>query len=570
MAASVPGSEGDLMMMRELGMAPSSVASPPSEPDLVPNVSPSEPDSPPNASESPKPEQPEPEASEQPESERSTEPPKPEQEAKSDQGTSASAEAAVKPFDFWSKFNPPTLPRGLLPLVIGEFALEKSRLMGADPGGLAMAALTACAAAIPDKVKLKVRRHDSWLESTRLWTGLIGGPGEKKSPTIFQVMKHLKRRDYEMWRKYAREKKEWEGLNKDERQGRDPPRQERLVVEDITMEAMQEVMRDSPNGLLCHRDELSGWFGSMDKYGGRGGAAADRGFWLQAYDGGSYGYNRIGRGSHMIENLSASLLGGIQPEPMRAIADTMVDDGLIQRIVPIVMAPAMKAIDVPISDAELRYEHLIERLFKIEEAFDGYIIFDDAAAEVRDRLEQKHLDLTQFRVFSKKLRSHIAKYDKTFARLCLLWHCIENAPCELGMVSETTAVRVADFLHKFLLPHAMTFYNDVYGLADDHDKLEELVNYILAHGLTVVTCRTVHHGSGRMRGLKAREVEDLFQQLEALGWVKRVQGRRVDMVQWQVNPEVHRLFRARAEQEAERRSHDRQMLQDMFAQGRSV
>ena len=323
-------------------------------------------------------------------------------------------------------------------------------------------------------------------------------------------------------------------------------------------------------GVLCHRDELAGWFGSMDKYGGRGGAAADRGFWLQAYDGGASSYNRIGRGSHMIENLSVSLCGGIQPEPMRAIADSMVDDGLIQRFTIIMMAPATKGIDAPIPDVELRYGKLIDHLCKMQELFDGFVIFDDAAMIVREQLEQKHLDLTQLRAFNRKFTSHIAKYDKMFARLCLLWHCIENAGHEPpAMVSEDTALRVADFLHKFLLPHARAFYADVYGLSDDNDKLTEVASYILAHNIPVVTNRTVQRASAVMRGLTQREVESIFQQLEALGWVNRIQARRADQVQWLVNPEVHRLFRERAEKEAARRQRDKEMMKTIFNQGRS-
>ena len=53
----------------------------------------------------------------------------------------------------------------------------------------------------------------------------------------------------------------------------------------------------------------------------------DRGFWLQAFNGGPYIVDRISRKSGLIPNLSVSLLGGIQPEPLRRIADEAVDDG---------------------------------------------------------------------------------------------------------------------------------------------------------------------------------------------------------------------------------------------------
>src|SRR5262249_32275781 len=163
-------------------------------------------------------------------------------------------------------------------------------------------------------------------------------------------------------------------------------------------------------------------------------------------------------------------LGGIQPEPMRAIADTMVDDGLIQRFTIVMMAPAAPGVDAPVSDVERRYDTLIDRLFKMEVPFEGWVVFDDAAMRVREQLEQKHLNWTQFSAFSRKFASHVAKYDRMFARLCLLWCCIESAGSEpIAVVKKDIAVRVADFLHKFLLPHAMAFYSSVYGLAEDND-----------------------------------------------------------------------------------------------------
>src|SRR5262245_21023361 len=124
-----------------------------------------------------------------------------------------------------------------------------------------------------------------------------------------------------MWREYVAAKSRYDGLSKEERRTAEPPKQKRLKLEDTTIEAAQEVFRDSPDGVLCVRDEWSGGFGSMDKYAGHRGAAMDRAFWLQAYNGGSYGYHRVTRGSGFIPNLSASILGGIQPEPMRKICE---------------------------------------------------------------------------------------------------------------------------------------------------------------------------------------------------------------------------------------------------------
>jgi Protein of unknown function (DUF3987) len=234
---------------------------------------------------------------------------------------------ASDPVDLWAKFDPPTLPRSLLPDVIERFAYDQGMTMGADMAGIAVGALVVCAAAIPDKIKLQVKRHNpGWLESARLWVALVGPVSAKKSPIMSSVVRPLRRIDSEMARRYSEERGRLDKLPAEERKQTNPPKQTRLLLQDTTIEAAQEILKDSPDGMLCYQDELSGWFGSIDKYSGARGAAKDRAFWLEAFNGQSYSVNRIGRGAVFIENLSVSILGGIQPEPIRKLADENMDD----------------------------------------------------------------------------------------------------------------------------------------------------------------------------------------------------------------------------------------------------
>jgi hypothetical protein len=469
----------------------------------------------------------------------------------------------IEPIDLWGRFDPPALPQGLLPETIERFAIEEAELMGVDPGGLAMAALAVCAAALPDHTQLQVKRHDpNWLETARLWVGLIGNPSTKKTPVILRATKPLKRLDAELWRRYIAEMECYDELSKDERKLAERPKQQRLRLEDTTIEAAQEVLKDSPDGVLCIQDELAGWFGAMDKYAGRG-ATKDRGFWLQSFHGGPYALNRIARGAAMIENLSVSLLGGIQPDPIRKIAAETVDDGLLQRLIPIVLRRGHAGQDVPHSGQD--YDELITRLHDRPSPAEP-LQFTDAALAIRQELEQKHLDLMSYEIINRKLAAHIGKYDGLFARFCLLWHCIEGA--EGSTVSEHIARRVADFMRRFLLPHATAFYAGMLELSDDHDRLTKVAGYILAKGLSRVTNRDVQRGCQAMRGLQRLEIEGVFEQLEALGWLIRMPGRQWSAPpHWQVNPEVHRRFAARAEREAADRAKEREILREMFSGG---
>ena len=147
--------------------------------------------------------------------------------------------------------------------------------------------------------------------------------------------------------------------------------------------------------------------------------------------------------------------------------------------------------------------------------------FDDGALKIREELEREAPRSHADRGLNRKLTSHFGKYNGMFARLCLIWHCVEHAGAARlpAVITETTARRVADFLHGFLMKHAFAFYTSVLGLSNDHDRLANVADYILAHGLERVTNRDVQRGDQTMRDLEADETDAIFEQLEALGWV---------------------------------------------------
>ena len=93
----------------------------------------------------------------------------------------------------------------------------------------------------------------------------------------------------------------------------------------------------------------------------------------------------------------------------------------------------------------------------------------------------------------------------------------------------------------------------------------DIAGYILARKLERITNRDVQRGSKGMRSLKQREVEGLFEQLDAFGWLTRVPGPRPSYPHhWVVNPAVHQKFAERAEAEKKRREQDHATLAELF------
>lgn len=465
------------------------------------------------------------------------------------------------PVDLWARYEAPPLPVGLLPSIVERFAVSRGDQMGADPAGLAMAALTTCAAAICDGIRLQVKRHDSsWTESARLWVALIGSPSTKKTPIVSTATRPLIKIDQELFHDFIERKEAYDALDNKEKKAVSRPLQRRVRISDATVEAVQEVLKDSPDGVLSTQDELSGWFGAMDKYGAGKGAMADRGFWLQAFNGGSYALNRVVRGASLIPNLSINILGGIQPDPLRRIVSESVDDGLIQRLLPVLLKPAVLGKDEPEDDSVREYEHLVHRLWKLKPATvvtgDGLLHLSEEAQVVRRRLEQRHLEMIGTEVISPKMGAHFGKYDGIFARLCVLWHCIEHSFAHRmpAFISLDTAERVEAFLHQFIVPSAVAFYTGILGLSDDHDRLVELASFILAHRLETVQHRDCQRATSTLKALTNEETKRLFEKLESFAWVEPVDPPKNSKTpRWRVNPAIHDLFAERGRNEKARR-----------------
>jgi hypothetical protein len=482
-------------------------------------------------------------------------------------GAAPAADMGV-PADLWDTFGAPELPRGLLPPVIETCAFAYAKLQGSDPAGFAMGALMACAAVIPNRIRIQPKRHDPWTQPTILWFAMVGSSSTMKSP-IFRAATHVAEQlNKELVIDYKKKMEEWESLEAKEKKETPKPKKLRLTVEDVTIESVQNIAEDSPDGLYMVKDELSGLFASMEQYGGKHGMSAARPFYLQAYEGRSYSWDRAGaRGSGYIESLGLCMFGGIQPDLIRKIVWAGYDDGLVERFIPLILRDSEVDDDTPLPPEAKQFDALVRSLYRMRKRHDSDLVkFDDEALKVREELAVKHNHLAKlFKHSNKSLASHIIKYNGVFARLCLLWHLIEHHDDTWESdIDVHTARRVARFIHEFLWPHAMSFYYGILQVGGEHDKLMQLAGYILAHKKEMVKNRDLQMSMQTFRGLTRKEIESVFEQLSALGWVDRHTPKTAkagDPPHWKVNMAVHQLYAKRAKQEEQHREEVREMIQ---------
>jgi hypothetical protein len=111
----------------------------------------------------------------------------------------------------------------------------------------------------------------------------------------------------------------------------DKPVRKRAITNDATPEKLHELLRDNPDGVLVHRDELGGWLAEMEQPGRQ----TERAFYLTCANGdASYSMDRIIRGSVYAPAVCCSLLFGMQPRNFRRYMKTaqLDRDGLLQRM----------------------------------------------------------------------------------------------------------------------------------------------------------------------------------------------------------------------------------------------
>lgn len=250
----------------------------------------------------------------------------------------------------------------LLPEAMRGWVADIAHRMQCPPDFPAVGAVVAISSVIGARAVVAPKARDDWRVVPNLWGLIVGRPGVMKSPALGEVLKPLHRleaAERELWKAVhdewvmdtkvaeltAKENEKQAGrlAAKDPAKARallEPvdtptePQARRYMVNDATVEALQEVLMVNPWGVLVYRDELHGLLCSMDRQG----QEQARGFYLTGYDGNQgYTVDRILRGiGQFIPRVCLALLGGIQPGKVQsyvreAVAGGAGDDGLLQR-----------------------------------------------------------------------------------------------------------------------------------------------------------------------------------------------------------------------------------------------
>jgi len=402
--------------------------------------------------------------------------------------------SSVEQFDF-----------DMLPAAFRDWIRDISERMQCPPDYPAVAAMVATASIVGRQVAIRPKRNDDWQVVPNLYGGVVGPPGVLKTPSLREPLAKIRSLQSEAFSEYEKDKITYEAdelvyqeriklerakvkaslknscpndavnTAEDLAQTRPiPPVCRRFIANDTTVERLQEILSENPNGLLLFRDELTGLFKQMDKPGHE----TDRAFLLEAWNGdGSYTSDRIGRGMTHVEFACLSILGGIQPGPLKSYFAGLAhgggkDDGLLQRFqllvypdIPPVWLNVDRTPDLEARDAaHAVFEELTDlkesRGIGAEQQSDWqipYLRFDDHAQGYFDNWRTDLELRLRTGDLPPAIESHLAKFRSLVPSLALLIHLADGHAEAVGIESLKAALVWAAYLES----HARRIYAPV-------------------------------------------------------------------------------------------------------------
>jgi hypothetical protein len=246
-------------------------------------------------------------------------------------------------FDPWTDPPPPEFPGGVLTREMEDTVFALAIRDGVCSGGLAMAYLAAASGAAPKAARFMPYQNGGWSVPPIVWVMTIADSGQRKTAIEDRAFVALRDAHAEVWRTHRRRLQEWQALPADERRNTAKPEEPHsFMVEDVTPEKLQMILAATDRGTFMVRDEMAGLF-EFGRYGKNTGAA-ERAFYLQAYEGGQYTVSRVSRDSILIEVNALTIYGSIQPDRLKDFPD-LAKDGLLQRINMVRTSPASASRD---------------------------------------------------------------------------------------------------------------------------------------------------------------------------------------------------------------------------------
>jgi hypothetical protein len=280
----------------------------------------------------------------------------------SGEGRSADRLRIPTSFDLFKPF-----PLHVLPDNLRRYVQAQSEALCCDPAYVVLPVLSMLGAVIGNSRRIELK--SDWCEPPVIWTAIVGESGSMKSPAFRASLEVIRQKqrgaNHRFNLELAEYKRDLQRYKTDaKRRGRQAsdaveaefpepepseptrPTLDRYIVNNTTLEALMPILDENPRGVLINWDELSGWFGSFDRYAKSGTGGGDLAAWLSMHDADMLSVDRkTGLTPRiMVPSALVCICGGIQPGVLRRVlGERARQSGLAPRLL-FAMPPRRKKV----------------------------------------------------------------------------------------------------------------------------------------------------------------------------------------------------------------------------------
>lgn len=385
-------------------------------------------------------------------------------------------------------------PTEEFPKTVADYVTESAAATGCDPAFIALPVLTLLGAAIGNSRRLSVK--STYHVPAILWTGIVGDSGSGKTPALRMALVAASDRE-----RFLRSQE-------------DP---KRFLVGDTTTEALAEIMSMNPRGIFCVRDELAGWFGSIDRYTEqKKGCSSDQSFLLSAHEGTAhYVDRRTGKNRHLyIPQASLWVTGGIQPGILaQAMGKQEREAGLLARLL-LACPPSTphKFSENDVSEkTRTEFSDSLAYLFGLQD--EGFVSLNQGAKNLwvafHDQTSEESLGL------AGDLAAAWSKFRDTALRIALILHFASGGGDAVTAATMNRALRIT----RWFMQETLRVYDviNAKSRSGNQQQDEALLKWLADRDW--VTCRDVQRGPRLLR--TGTEAEACLRRLSASGLLEQ-------------------------------------------------
>ncbi len=399
--------------------------------------------------------------------------------------------------------------------------------------------LPAVASALRLDTKIILNEGSDYVVPANIYVVTCGKTGAKKSPILKNLIKEpLSNLEAQLNSKYKFEMQEYLKAIK-AGENADLPLRAMLTVGDLTEESTQkqlEVQEKKGRSLLILRDELSGFFQSMNKYTkGRGSQVESL---LEYFDGGGFSSIRLdSKGNTKVRSCTksnVSLFGNIQPKILADLIAKGDENGLWARNI---FAPLpSNPVKLQILSQQEKEDHRNAKYYL--QNFLG-VIFEQMnfTYELSTEAQQVFFDYE----FTKQVEAQAAKRASHAALLCKsagkvgrvagLLHIIKNIQEPIEFIDKETinsAIELIDFFDDY----AINFQKE--NTKSDEDKRMEKIQTICLRSKTHVAWRDIQQAlspNDRKKWNKETCIESIVK-LEYMNYGEIIGGKKAGSIRY--------------------------------------